>query len=183
MYLTSNRHELEQGMVMLGHRDSNLLKELNLYIPTAAAFGGICIGALMVLADFMGAIGSGTGILLAVSIISCLDIIDVKSSNETNCKFYLRSSKRKLEEMLNHWSEWRAQHCPSTEIAFCYEGFNDDLGSEKKILPQYDDPSADEGVTLDARGRFTGEAEKKPEEVGTISPSIPSEAIIILLKL
>ncbi|KAL2931003.1 Protein transport protein Sec61 subunit alpha [Bienertia sinuspersici] len=59
----------EQGMVMPGHRDSNLQKELNRYIPTAAAFGGVCIGALTVLADFMGAIGSGTGILLAVTII------------------------------------------------------------------------------------------------------------------
>ncbi|KAK2982038.1 hypothetical protein RJ640_017389 [Escallonia rubra] len=59
----------EQQMVMPGHRDSNLQKELNRYIPTAAAFGGICIGALTVLADFMGAIGSGTGILLAVTII------------------------------------------------------------------------------------------------------------------
>uniref|UniRef100_A0A0E0ER42 Uncharacterized protein n=1 Tax=Oryza meridionalis TaxID=40149 RepID=A0A0E0ER42_9ORYZ len=39
------------------------------YIPTAAAFGGVCIGALTVLADFIGAIGSGTGILLAVTII------------------------------------------------------------------------------------------------------------------
>ncbi|KAJ0735310.1 putative SecY/SEC61-alpha family, SecY domain superfamily protein [Helianthus annuus] len=29
----------------------------------------MCIGALTVLADFMGAIGSGTGILLAVTII------------------------------------------------------------------------------------------------------------------
>ncbi|KAI7994940.1 Protein transport protein Sec61 subunit alpha [Camellia lanceoleosa] len=37
-----------------------LKKELNRYIPTAAAFGGMCIGALTVLADFMGAIGSGT---------------------------------------------------------------------------------------------------------------------------
>ena len=36
------------------------------YIPTAAAFGGMCIGGLTVVADFMGAIGSGTGILLAV---------------------------------------------------------------------------------------------------------------------
>lgn len=54
---------------MPGHRESNLQKELNRYIPTAAAFGGICIGALTVLADFMGAIGSGTGILLAVTII------------------------------------------------------------------------------------------------------------------
>ncbi|XVF56112.1 hypothetical protein PTKIN_Ptkin06aG0091000 [Pterospermum kingtungense] len=60
---------LEQQMVMPGHRDSNLQKELNRYIPTAAAFGGMCIGALTVLGDFMGAIGSGTGILLAVTII------------------------------------------------------------------------------------------------------------------
>ncbi|XP_059290196.1 uncharacterized protein LOC132043746 [Lycium ferocissimum] len=59
----------EQQMVMPGHRDSNLQKELNRYIPTAAAFGGVCIGALTVLADLMGAIGSGTGILLAVTII------------------------------------------------------------------------------------------------------------------
>jgi protein transport protein SEC61 subunit alpha len=38
----------EQQMVMPGHRESNLQKELNRYIPTAAAFGGICIGALTV---------------------------------------------------------------------------------------------------------------------------------------
>ncbi|KAL5732276.1 Protein transport protein Sec61 subunit alpha [Ranunculus cassubicifolius] len=36
----------EQQMVMPGHRESNLQKELNRYIPTAAAFGGMCIGAL-----------------------------------------------------------------------------------------------------------------------------------------
>lgn len=56
---------------MQGHRDSpaSLKKELNRYIPTAAAFGGMCIGALTIVADFMGAIGSGTGILLAVTII------------------------------------------------------------------------------------------------------------------
>lgn len=42
---------------------------LQRYIPTAAAFGGMCIGALSIVADFMGAIGSGTGILLAVTII------------------------------------------------------------------------------------------------------------------
>ena len=95
-----------------GHRDTvqSLKKELNRYIPTAAAFGGMCIGALTIVADFMvrqpeyrdvvpshicsmndtsvrlaphlvtlrkssndlalqGAIGSGTGILLAVTII------------------------------------------------------------------------------------------------------------------
>ncbi|KAE8686732.1 No lysine kinase 1 isoform 1 [Hibiscus syriacus] len=59
----------EQQMVMPGHREESLQKELNRYIPTAAAFGGMCIGALTVLEDLMGAIGSGTGILLAVTII------------------------------------------------------------------------------------------------------------------
>ena len=61
----------EQQMFLQGHRDTvqSLKKELNRYIPTAAAFGGMCIGALTIVADFMGAIGSGTGILLAVTII------------------------------------------------------------------------------------------------------------------
>lgn len=59
----------DQQMVMKGHRDTSIVNVLNRYIPTAAAFGGMCIGALTMLADFMGAIGSGTGILLAVTII------------------------------------------------------------------------------------------------------------------
>jgi len=42
---------------------------LNRYIPIAACVGGICIGLLTIFADFMGAIGSGSGILLAVNII------------------------------------------------------------------------------------------------------------------
>jgi protein transport protein SEC61 subunit alpha len=54
---------------MSGFRDEAMVKELNRYIPIAAAFGGMCIGALSVMADFLGAIGSGTGILLAVTII------------------------------------------------------------------------------------------------------------------
>uniref|UniRef100_A0A7S2SBJ5 Translocon Sec61/SecY plug domain-containing protein n=1 Tax=Rhizochromulina marina TaxID=1034831 RepID=A0A7S2SBJ5_9STRA len=58
-----------QQMTIKGHRDHSTLTVLNRYIPTAAAFGGMCIGALTVLADFLGAIGSGTGILLAVTII------------------------------------------------------------------------------------------------------------------
>ena len=38
-----------------GHRDSvgSLKRELNRYIPTAAAFGGMCIGLLTIIADFM----------------------------------------------------------------------------------------------------------------------------------
>jgi len=59
----------DQGMIMKGFRDKSLITVLKRYIPIAAAFGGMCIGALTVIADFMGAIGSGTGILLAVTII------------------------------------------------------------------------------------------------------------------
>lgn len=61
----------EQGLVLKGHegRDGALERKLKKYIPIAATFGGLCIGALSVFADFMGAIGSGTGILLAVTII------------------------------------------------------------------------------------------------------------------
>jgi hypothetical protein len=55
------------GIFSCAHSWSCLL--LNTYIPTAAAFGGVCIDALTVLADFMGAIGSGIGILLVVTII------------------------------------------------------------------------------------------------------------------
>ncbi|KAG7550904.1 SNU66/SART1 family [Arabidopsis thaliana x Arabidopsis arenosa] len=43
--------------------------------------------------------------------------------------------------------------------------FNDDPGAEKKMLPQYDEAATDEGIFLDAKGRFTGEAEKKLEEL------------------
>ncbi|XP_076929946.1 SART-1 family protein DOT2-like [Bidens hawaiensis] len=43
--------------------------------------------------------------------------------------------------------------------------FNEDIGFEKKMLPQYDDPVVNEGVTLDERGRFSGEAEKKLNEL------------------
>lgn len=60
---------MEQDMIIEGMREESMIKHLNRYIPTAAAFGGMCIGGLSIIADFMGAIGSGTGILLAVTII------------------------------------------------------------------------------------------------------------------
>jgi len=61
----------EQNMMFPSKRDDerSTIKVLNNYIPTAAAFGGMCIGLLTLIADFLGAIGSGTGILLAVTII------------------------------------------------------------------------------------------------------------------
>ncbi|EED77848.1 predicted protein [Postia placenta Mad-698-R] len=59
----------DQQMVMAGHREGSMYKELKRVVPTAAALGGAILGLLSVAADLMGAIGSGTGILMAVTII------------------------------------------------------------------------------------------------------------------
>ena len=57
---------------MAGHREGSMYKELKRVVPTAAALGGAILGLLSVAADLMGALGSGTGILMAVTIIySC----------------------------------------------------------------------------------------------------------------
>jgi len=56
-------------MMFEGQREGSMIKYLSRYINIAATFGGFCIGLLSIFADFMGAIGSGTGILLAVTII------------------------------------------------------------------------------------------------------------------
>jgi len=77
----------DQQMMMPGYRDSELPKVLNRYIPTAAAFGGACIGALTIIADFLGAIGSGTGILLAVTIIYQYFEIVYKEKEQGNSIF------------------------------------------------------------------------------------------------
>ena len=52
--------QLKDGGMMIpgNHRDTSVKKVLKRYIPIAAVFGGMCIGALTVVADFMGAIGS-----------------------------------------------------------------------------------------------------------------------------
>jgi len=78
----------EQDMIIKGFRDKSVLAVLNRYIPTAAAFGGMCIGALTVLADFMGAIGSGTGILLAVTIIFQYFEMFVKEGSKESGSFF-----------------------------------------------------------------------------------------------
>ncbi|KAK9468545.1 SecY subunit domain-containing protein [Lipomyces arxii] len=59
----------DQGLVIAGHREASMYKELKRIIPTAAAFGGACIGALSVTSDLLGTLGSGTAILLAVTTI------------------------------------------------------------------------------------------------------------------
>lgn len=75
----------DQQMVMAGHREGSMYKELKRVIPTAAAFGGAILGLLSVAADLMGAIGSGTGILMAVTIIySCEHFFRSPEYNFTN---------------------------------------------------------------------------------------------------
>jgi len=77
----------DQDMIIKGYREKSVITVLNRYIPIAAAFGGMCIGALTVVADFMGAIGSGTGILLAVTIIFQYFEIFVKEQSKESGSF------------------------------------------------------------------------------------------------
>ncbi|KAH6907417.1 hypothetical protein BKA70DRAFT_1427809 [Coprinopsis sp. MPI-PUGE-AT-0042] len=65
---------------MAGHREGSMYKELKRVIPAAAAFGGAILGLLSVAADSSGAIGSGTGILMAVTIIYSYWEIGMKGS-------------------------------------------------------------------------------------------------------
>jgi len=59
------------GMQIPGYRrDPRTIESvLSRYIPQLAVLGGITIGLLAAFADFTGALGTGTGILLTVSII------------------------------------------------------------------------------------------------------------------
>ena len=58
------------GMQIPGYRKDPRIMEsvLNRYIPALTVLGGIGIGLLAATADFLGAIGSGTGILLTIMI-------------------------------------------------------------------------------------------------------------------
>jgi len=62
------------GMQIPGfRRDPRIVEQvLNRYIPTLAIISGIFIGLLASLADFTGALGGGTGILLTVMIVYSL---------------------------------------------------------------------------------------------------------------
>ncbi|KAF7293111.1 Protein transport protein Sec61 alpha [Mycena kentingensis (nom. inval.)] len=59
----------DQQMDMVGHREGSIYTELKRAIPTAAALGGAMPGLLSTVADLTGAIGSGTGMLMAVTTI------------------------------------------------------------------------------------------------------------------
>ncbi|MHA1772040.1 MAG: preprotein translocase subunit SecY [Candidatus Thorarchaeota archaeon] len=62
---------LSSGYIVPGFRRSEkvLQRLLDRYIPIVAGLGGFLIGILAAIADIMGALASGTGILLMVSII------------------------------------------------------------------------------------------------------------------
>lgn len=49
----------QQDLVAAGGTEKLLRSRLNIQIPLAAALGGVCVGILTILADFLGAIGSG----------------------------------------------------------------------------------------------------------------------------
>ncbi|KAH8101054.1 hypothetical protein DFH11DRAFT_1869192 [Phellopilus nigrolimitatus] len=56
-------------MVMAGHREGSMYKKLKRVISMAAAFSCAILGLFSVAADLISAIDSGTGILMAVTII------------------------------------------------------------------------------------------------------------------
>jgi preprotein translocase SecY subunit len=62
---------MDSGMQIPGYRRSGKPIEaiLKRYIPVVTVLGGIIIGLIAGIADFLGVFGSGTGILLAVGII------------------------------------------------------------------------------------------------------------------
>ncbi len=62
---------LDSGMQIEGFRRSEvpIRQVLQRYIPTVTILGGLLIGLIAAVADFLGAFGSGTGILLTVGII------------------------------------------------------------------------------------------------------------------
>jgi preprotein translocase subunit SecY len=65
------RQLLDSGMQIEGFRRSEMpiRQMLERYIPTVTILGAIIIGLIAAGADFLGAFGSGTGILLTVGII------------------------------------------------------------------------------------------------------------------
>jgi protein transport protein SEC61 subunit alpha len=64
------RQLTEQDMTIEGGlREESMKRYLSRYIKTAASFGGFSIGVLCIVSDLFGALGTGTGIVLAVSII------------------------------------------------------------------------------------------------------------------
>jgi len=68
---TVARQLVDSGMQIPGFRRSEKPIEnlLNKYIPAVTVLGGLIVGLLATFADFFGAFGTGTGILLSVGIV------------------------------------------------------------------------------------------------------------------
>jgi len=81
-----SRQLLDSGYMVPGFRTSEKVMErlLERYIPIVAGLGGFLIGVLAATADVLGALASGTGILLMVSIIK---------------QYYEQIAKAQLSEM------------------------------------------------------------------------------------
>mmetsp|Transcript_30943 Transcript_30943/g.90478 ORF Transcript_30943/g.90478 Transcript_30943/m.90478 type:complete len:475 (-) Transcript_30943:153-1577(-) len=58
----------QQQISIRGMREQAVTRYLNNYVPLCAVLGGATLGLLSVTADFIGALGTGSGILLAVTI-------------------------------------------------------------------------------------------------------------------
>ncbi|EER03356.1 protein transport protein Sec61 subunit alpha, putative [Perkinsus marinus ATCC 50983] len=59
----------DQQMTMRGYRDSTVISVLDKYITPCAVVGGVVVGAIAVTGEILGAVGSGAGIVLAVTTI------------------------------------------------------------------------------------------------------------------
>ncbi len=64
-----------------------MIHELNRYIPTAAALGGLCTGALLVLGDLTGAGASGAEIFFVTTTIYeyCQMCLESEGEDEDEC--------------------------------------------------------------------------------------------------
>jgi len=58
---------MQEEQRMLAQPDSISWNEFYSHVLKAARFGGFCLGALIILGDFMGVFGSGTEIMIAVT--------------------------------------------------------------------------------------------------------------------
>jgi protein transport protein SEC61 subunit alpha len=66
----------DQGIVIVGHRDVSVVKELKRVIPVAASVGGAVIAAVSILSDLFGGDGRGAAILVAtISMFNSFEIL------------------------------------------------------------------------------------------------------------
>ena len=65
---------VEEKFELPGYRQESMFKILDRIIPTAATLGGVCVGVLTIVADFLGAIGSGI-FLISRYLLTFLDLV------------------------------------------------------------------------------------------------------------